>query len=44
MWKILKDTDIDVSGKDVLIVEDIIDTGITLEYVLAMFKSKGVAR
>ncbi|MBQ3438208.1 MAG: hypoxanthine phosphoribosyltransferase [Fusobacterium sp.] len=41
--KILKDTDIDVSGKDVLIVEDIIDTGITLEYVLAMFKSKGVA-
>lgn len=41
--KILKDTDIDVSGKDVLIIEDIIDTGITLEYVLGMFKSKGVA-
>lgn len=41
--KVLKDTDLDVSGKDVLIVEDIIDTGITLEYVLAMFKAKGVA-
>lgn len=41
--KVLKDTDLDVSGKDVLIVEDIIDTGITLEYVLGMFKSKGVA-
>ena len=41
--KILKDTDIDISGKDVLIIEDIIDTGITLEYVLAMFKSKGAS-
>lgn len=41
--KVLKDTDLDVSGKDVLIIEDIIDTGITLEYVLAMFKAKGVS-
>lgn len=41
--KVLKDTDIDVSGKDVLIIEDIIDTGITLEYVQAMFKAKGVS-
>lgn len=41
--KILKDTDLDVNGRDVLIIEDIIDTGITLEYVLAMFKAKGVA-
>lgn len=41
--KILKDTDLDVSGKDVLIIEDIIDTGITLEYVLGMFKAKGVS-
>lgn len=41
--KILKDTDLDVKGKDVLIIEDIIDTGITLEYVLAMFKAKGVS-
>ncbi|MCI5724912.1 MULTISPECIES: hypoxanthine phosphoribosyltransferase [Fusobacterium] len=41
--KVIKDTDIDVRGKDVLIVEDIIDTGITLEYVIGMFKTKGVA-
>lgn len=41
--KVIKDTDIDVREKDVLIVEDIIDTGITLEYVIGMFKTKGVA-
>ncbi|WP_022820018.1 hypoxanthine phosphoribosyltransferase [Fusobacterium russii] len=41
--KILKDTDLDVNGKNVLIIEDIIDTGITLEYVLAMFRAKGVS-
>ena len=32
--KILKDTDLDLRGKHVLIVEDIIDTGLTLEYVI----------
>lgn len=41
--KILKDTDLDVKGKSVLIVEDIIDTGITLEYVISFLKAKGVA-
>lgn len=41
--KVLKDTDLNVKGKDVLIVEDIIDSGITLEYVLSMFKAKGAA-
>ena len=41
--KILKDTDLDLRGKHVLIVEDIIDTGLTLEYVIRYFKeSKGV--
>ena len=41
--KILKDTDLDLRGKHVLIVEDIIDTGLTLEHVLRYFKeSKGV--
>ena len=41
--KILKDTDLDLRGKDVLIVEDIIDTGLTLEHVIRYFKeSKGV--
>ena len=41
--KILKDTDLDLRGKNVLIVEDIIDTGLTLEHVIRYFKeSKGV--
>jgi hypoxanthine phosphoribosyltransferase len=32
--KINKDLDIDIRGKHVLMVEDIIDTGMTLNYVL----------
>lgn len=40
--KILKDLDSSVEGKDVLIVEDIIDTGITLNYVCEYLKNKGV--
>lgn len=39
--KILKDLDGDVSGKDVLIVEDIIDTGFTLNTVRELFLLKG---
>lgn len=32
--RILKDLDFEIEGKDVLIVEDIIDSGITLNYLL----------
>jgi hypoxanthine phosphoribosyltransferase len=39
--KILKDTDIDVKGKDVLIVEDIIDTGLTLSHVKKLLIDRG---
>lgn len=31
--KILKDLDIDLSGRDVILVEDIVDSGLTLAYV-----------
>lgn len=39
--KIRKDLDSDVKGKDVLIVEDIIDTGVTLSHLLPMLKERG---
>lgn len=34
--KILKDLDIDICGKNVLIIEDIIDSGVTLSYLKEM--------
>lgn len=36
--KILKDLDTNVEGRDLLIVEDIIDTGRTLSYLVDLFK------
>ena len=38
--KIIKDLDGDLSGKDVLIVEDILDTGITLFNLVPMLKMR----
>ena len=38
--KILKDLDRDIEGKDILIVEDIVDSGVTLKYLSNYFKSK----
>ena len=38
-----KDRQIDVAGKDVLIVEDIVDTGLTLQCIAAHFKGLGAA-
>lgn len=32
--RILKDLDFEIEGKDILLVEDIIDTGVTLKYLL----------
>lgn len=36
--KILKDLDAQVEGRDVIIVEDIIDSGLTLRYLADLFK------
>lgn len=36
--KIIKDLDTNVEGRDLLIVEDIIDSGRTLSYIVDMFK------
>lgn len=41
--RILKDLDIDLAGRDVLIVEDIIDSGLTLSYLLRNLKSRNPA-
>ncbi len=38
--RILKDLDDNIEGKDVLIVEDIIDTGLTLGYLIGNLKSR----
>lgn len=38
--KILKDLDASIEGKDVLIVEDIIDSGITLKYLAQYLRAK----
>lgn len=38
--KIIKDLDIDVSGFDILIVEDILDSGVTLSNLIEVLKSR----
>ncbi|HZL02525.1 MAG TPA: hypoxanthine phosphoribosyltransferase [Cellulomonas sp.] len=39
--RILKDLDSDLTGRHVLIVEDIIDSGLTLSWLLANLRSRG---
>lgn len=38
--RILKDLDFEIQGKDILIVEDIIDSGVTLKYLVKYLKSR----
>lgn len=38
--KIMKDLSHDISGEDVIIVEDIIDTGLTLNHIVRLLKSR----
>ena len=41
--RILKDLDTDLTGRHVLVVEDIIDTGLTLSWLVANLRSRGAA-
>lgn len=38
--RILKDLDYGIEGKDIIIVEDIIDSGVTLDYLLKYLKAR----
>lgn len=39
--RIIKDLDVAVEGRDLIVVEDIVDTGLTLSYLLANLQSRG---
>ena len=41
--RIIKDLDQDLHGKDLLIVEDILDSGMTLSYITGMLRQRGPA-
>ena len=43
MVKIVKDLDINLEGKDILIVEDILDSGMTLDYIKGMLLDRNPA-
>jgi hypoxanthine phosphoribosyltransferase len=39
--RILKDLDLNIAGRDVLVVEDIIDSGLTLSYLMRTLRARG---
>ena len=41
--RILKDLDVPIEGRHILVVEDIVDTGLTLSYLLANLHARGAA-
>jgi hypoxanthine phosphoribosyltransferase len=41
--RIMKDLDAPIEGRDVLVVEDIIDSGLTLQYLMRNLKARGPA-
>ena len=41
--RILKDLDTSIEGRDVLVVEDIIDSGLTLQYLMRNLRARGPA-
>ena len=41
--RLLKDLDLSIAGEHVLLVEDIVDSGLTMEYILAQLRNRGPA-
>jgi hypoxanthine phosphoribosyltransferase len=41
--RILKDLDTPIEGRDVLVVEDIVDSGLTLQYLMRSLEARGPA-
>jgi hypoxanthine phosphoribosyltransferase len=41
--KIYKDVDLEISGRHIIIIEDIIDTGKTLKKIADIFKTRDIA-
>ncbi len=41
--RIIKDLDLDIAGRHVLVVEDIVDSGLTLNYLLRNLRARGPA-
>ena len=41
--RILKDLDVPIEGRDVLIVEDIVDSGLTLQYLMRTLRARNPA-
>jgi hypoxanthine phosphoribosyltransferase len=39
--RIVKDLDLDIHGRDVVLLEDIVDTGLTLTYLLGQLRRRG---
>ena len=39
--RVLKDLDADIAGRDVIVVEDVVDTGLTLNYLVRTFELRG---
>jgi hypoxanthine phosphoribosyltransferase len=37
-----KDVELSIAGKDVLLVEDIVDTGITMDFLIGQMRARGV--
>jgi hypoxanthine phosphoribosyltransferase len=42
--RILKDVEVDLAGRDVVVVEDLVDTGLTATYLLGQLRARGPRR